>query len=222
MSELPAIVVETAAQVDAAVIWLHGLGADGHDFLPIVQQLQLPASAAIRFLFPHAPVRPISINQGMSMRGWYDLYGLTADAPQDRDGIENSSQRLAALVQQQMAQGIDSRRIILAGFSQGGAVALHCGLRIGVHLNAVMALSTYLCLAEDYPAALGPYARQTPVFMAHGRQDEVLDYSLGRHSADRLIDMQIEVDWREYDMPHSVCGEEVGDIRQWLLHRLSI
>ena len=220
MTELETITIETRDNPDAAVIWLHGLGADGNDFVPLVEQLQLPADTGIRFIFPHAPVRPITLNQGYRMRGWYDLYGLSPDDREDEAGIREASAAIAQLCRQQVAQGIQSQRIILAGFSQGGAVALHCGLRYPEPLAGIMALSTYLCLPQQLATQISPAARNTPVFMAHGRQDDILAYDFGKHSADRLVAAGVTLEWHGYDMGHTVSPAEIADIRRWLLARL--
>ncbi len=216
MSELDSIIIETLEQPDAAVIWLHGLGADGNDFAPIVEQLQLPSHYAIRFIFPHAPMRPITINQGYQMPGWYDISSLSIVEQEDAAGIRDSSAILKALCEEQEASGIDSRRIILAGFSQGGAIALHCGCRYPRALAGIMALSTYLPLPGTLADEISETATETPVFMAHGRQDNVVAYDYGKQSMEQLESFDIEVHWHEYDMEHSVCIEEIQHIRQWL------
>jgi phospholipase/carboxylesterase len=220
MSELDSIIIETQPKPNAAIIWLHGLGADGSDFVPIVDQLQLPSHYAIRFVFPHAPVRPITINQGYQMAGWYDISSLSMDENEDEAGIKESSAILKQLCEEQEAEGIPSSRIILAGFSQGGAIALHCGCRYPKPLAGIMALSTYLALPDSLSDEISDYADETPVFMAHGRQDEVVAYEYGRHSMEQLDANNIEVQWNEYDMGHAVCLEEIQHIRQWLMQQL--
>lgn len=220
MSELDCIVIETQARPDAAIIWLHGLGADGNDFVPIIDQLQLPSDYAVRFIFPHAPVRPITINQGYQMSGWYDISTLSIVDEEDEAGIMESSAILKQLCEEQEADGINSSRIILAGFSQGGAIALHCGCRYPKPLAGIMALSTYLVLAESLSEEISEYADETSVFMAHGRQDEVIAYEYGRQSMEQLEANNIEVQWHEYDMGHAVCLEEIQHIRQWLTQQL--
>ena len=221
MSELETITIETGEKPDAAVIWLHGLGANGHDFVPIVEQLPLPDELAIRFIFPHAPIRPITINQGYAMPGWYDLYSLDKGGKEDREGIIDTSQTISQLCQAQQALGINSQRIILAGFSQGGAIALHCGLRYHDKLAGIMALSTYLCLPETLTQELSPHAISTPIFMAHGRQDDVLTFDFGTSSKETLIANGIHVNWHAYNMAHSVCPEEIVDIGNWIVSCLS-
>jgi phospholipase/carboxylesterase len=220
MSELDSIIIETQPQPDAAIIWLHGLGADGNDFAPIVDQLQLPSHFAIRFIFPHAPVRAITINQGYQMPGWYDISSLSVLEEEDEAGIKESSAILKQLCQEQEADGISSGRIILAGFSQGGAIALHCGCRYPKPLAGIMALSTYLALPETLTDELSDYAVETPVFMAHGQQDDVIAYQYGRQSMEQLEENNIEVQWHEYNMGHAVCQEEIHHISQWLVQQL--
>jgi phospholipase/carboxylesterase len=217
MSKLEAIQLETGKNPGAAVIWLHGLGANGNDFVPIVQQLNLPADLAIRFIFPHAPIRPITINQGYEMPGWYDISNLSIVDGQDDEGIKESSNALHQLSEQQEEQGIDSTRIILAGFSQGGAIALHCGLNYPRPLAGIMALSTYLPQCTTLDSNSSTTNRATPLFMAHGRQDDVVAPDYGKQSCERLQDAGHKVSWHEYPMAHSVCMEEIVDIQNWLL-----
>ncbi len=220
MSKLDSIIIETQKQPDAAVIWLHGLGADGSDFEPIVEQLQLPSHYAIRFIFPHAPVRPITINQGYQMPGWYDISSLSIVEQEDETGIKESSAILKELCEEQEASGIDASRIVVAGFSQGGAIALHCGCRYPRPLAGIMALSTYLPLPESTADEISETANEIPIFMAHGRQDEVVAYEYGKQSMAQLESEEMEVHWHEYDMGHSVCLEEIQHIRQWLTETL--
>lgn len=213
------VVLEPPVPATAAVVWLHGLGADGHDFVPIVAELGLPADAAIRFVFPHAPVRPVAINQGMRMRAWYDI------APdlrrQDAAGIAESGKRVQAYVDAQVAAGIRPERLVLAGFSQGGAMTLHTGLRQQQRLAGLLALSTYLPLPEAF-AKEGVSARaDTPILMCHGTQDSVLPLGLGAWSRDLLRQAGFDVTWKEYPMAHQVCAEEIEVISGWLQARLS-
>jgi phospholipase/carboxylesterase len=214
---LECVELETAAHCTTSVIWLHGLGADGHDFEPIVQELRLPSTAGTRFVFPHAPVRPVTINGGMAMRAWFDLFSVDFGTPQDERGIRASSQEVEKLIQRENQRGRATERIILAGFSQGGAIALHTGWRYRERLLGIMGLSTFLPLAdslESEPA--GPNAK-TPIFMAHGQFDEVIDVRYGRLCAERLATMNNRPEWHEYPMGHAVCAEEVAAIRSWLL-----
>ena len=213
-----AVVLEPAARAAAAVVWLHGLGADGNDFVPIVEELGLPADLPVRFVFPHAPVRPVAINNGMRMRAWYDI------APdmrrQDEAGIRESAAAVEGYLRREIASGIDADRIVLAGFSQGGAITLHAGLRFDQRLAGLLALSTYLPLPERYAAERRPERRDTPILMCHGQYDPMLPLQLGAWSRDLLKQDGYDVDWREYPMQHNVCAEEIGDIAAWLRARL--
>lgn len=220
MSELESIIIETQPDPTAAVIWLHGLGADGNDFAPIIEQLQLPSHYAIRFIFPHAPVRPISINQGYPMPGWYDVSSLSIVEEEDEAGILESSAILTQMCQAQEAAGIPAERLIVAGFSQGGAIALHCGCRYPKQLAGIMALSTYMPLPDTLADEISEDAAETPVFMAHGREDEVIAYDYGKNSAEQMEALGMPVEWYEYDMGHSVCTEEIHHIRQWLTQNI--
>lgn len=215
--ELETIELETGASPDAAVIWLHGLGADGNDFTPIIPQLNLPAGMSIRFIFPNAPVRPITINQGYRMPGWYDIASLNIVGNEDEAGISESCDAIRVLCQQQRNLGIASERIILAGFSQGGAVALYCGLSHPEPLGGIMALSTYLPQCTQF----NEINQNIDIFMAHGSQDDVVSDEYGELSRQRLEKSGYGVKWHEYAMPHSVCMDEIQDIRNWLIQNLS-
>jgi phospholipase/carboxylesterase len=217
MSELDSIIIDTRPDPESAVIWLHGLGADGNDFVPVVEQLQIPSHVGIRFIFPHAPVRPITINQGYPMPGWYDISSQSIVDEEDEAGIKESSAILKQLCEEQEANGISADNIVIAGFSQGGAIALHCGCRYPKPLAGIMALSTYLPLPDTLADEISEAAIETPVFMAHGRQDEVVAYEHGIRSKELLDEYNIDVHWHEYDMGHAVCGEEISHIRQWLM-----
>ncbi|MCH7820809.1 MAG: alpha/beta fold hydrolase [Proteobacteria bacterium] len=204
-----------------SVIWLHGLGADGHDFEPIVAQLRLPDDLPLRFVFPHAPERPVTINGGMSMRAWYDILTLDHEGPNDEVGVRESGAILDALIRREQERGIAARQVVVAGFSQGGAIALHAALRFPERLAGLMALSTYLPLHQTLVAEVidSPEAGNAdlPIFMAHGTFDSVLPMQLGRDSADLLIESNFNVEWHDYPMAHAVCAEEIDDIRTWLL-----
>ena len=213
-----AVVIEPASRPDAAVIWLHGLGADGHDFVPIVPELGLPADLAVRFVFPHAPVRSVTINNGMEMRAWYDI--TPNMRVQDVAGIRESEQVLLKFIQREVASGVPANRIVLAGFSQGGAIALHTGLRYPQPLAGLLALSTYLPLPEQFATEALPARRDTPILMCHGQQDGMLPLQLGAWSRDVLQERGYDVTWREYPMQHQVCAEEIADIGAWLKDRL--
>ena len=216
---LEAIRVETGASPQASVIWMHGLGADGNDFVPIVQELDLSGAPDIRFVFPHAPMQPVSINNGYVMRAWYDvrwgdLEGRSKQA--DEEGVRASQAAIGELIEGELAKGIPAEKIVLAGFSQGGAIALQTGLRYGKRLASVMALSTYLPLPESFDREATAENRGTPVFMAHGTDDNVVAYPMGTRSRDFLVERGYRVEWREYPMQHSVCLEELAHIANWL------
>lgn len=215
---LPHIVLDSGKQPTHSIIWLHGLGADGQDFVPIVDELTL--SRAIRYIFPHAPQRPVTINGGFVMRAWYDISGQNINARQDAEGIRASQTDIEALIAQEVARGIAPQNIFLAGFSQGGAIALHTALRQTIPLGGVLALSTYLPLTDTVPAEVQPSALSTPIFMAHGRSDTVIPLSLASASRDTLLKLGCSVTWHEYAMAHSVCPEELGDIQSWLQQHL--
>lgn len=212
---LEAIEVETAPSPDAAVLWLHGLGADGRDFEPVVPQLQLPRALRVRFVFPHAPVRPVTLNMGMRMRAWYDIAQLGGGLEDDA-GIRASQARIEALIARERARGLSAARIVLAGFSQGGAIALHTGLRHAERLAGILALSTYLPLAGTVAAQAGAANRDAPLFMAHGRFDDMIPIERARQSRAALEALGCRVEWHEYPMPHAVCAEEIADIAAWL------
>jgi phospholipase/carboxylesterase len=216
MSVVESVEIETgSAAIDGSVIWLHGLGADGHDFGPIVPELRLPQELGLRFVFPHAPVRPVTINGGMSMRAWYDILTLDRGGPEDEAGIRASAEILEQLVAREQERGVAPKRIVVAGFSQGGVIALHAGLRARQMLGGIMALSTYLPLKSAFANEV--LRSEVPIFMAHGSLDPVLPMALGRESADLLLANDFRVEWHDYQMAHSVCAEEIDDIRAWLL-----
>ena len=217
---LETIEVETAAKPDASVIWLHGLGADGHDFEPIVPEILRPGERAWRFVFPNAPVRPVTINGGMSMRAWYDLKGLDRKAAEDVAGFRDTDAEIRQLIAKEGARGIATNRVVLAGFSQGGAVSLYSVTRYPEKLAGVMALSCYLPRESSFATEREPANDATPIFMAHGRSDTVLTMSLGVQSRDFLRSQGYAVEWHEYPMPHAVCAAEIADIREFLLRVL--
>ncbi len=225
MSDDPPIVLQTGpdqtAPADAAVIWLHGLGADGNDFVPVVAELNLPATLNIRFIFPHAPVRPITINGGYAMRGWYDITSLDIANRDDIDGIMDSGSILSRLCDEQIAQGVAAERVVVAGFSQGGAIALHAGLRYPETLGGIMALSTYLPMAQSLEQEASAANRAVPVFMAHGLNDEVVALQFGMRTRELLLQQGYPVQWQEYAMGHSVCIDEIRDISDWLTRILT-
>ena len=222
MSErnLPPVQVEPERPADAAVILMHGLGADGHDFESLVPELRLPAEAAIRWVFPHAPIRPVTLNGGMPMRAWFDILGLDRRSEEDTAGVREAAADIRELVRRERERGILADRIVLAGFSQGGAMALYSGLREPERLAGILALSTYMPLAETLKAEAHPANVAVPIFMAHGTLDPVVAPALGEASRDALESLGYDVDWHTYPMPHSLCAEEVGDLREWLLRVL--
>ena len=203
----------------AAVVWLHGLGADGYDFLPIVQQLNLPEDNAIHFVFPHAPVQPVSINQGVAMNAWYDIHELSMHAPEDQAGIFTSMHALEALVTNKFSH-LDPGRILLAGFSQGGALTLHTILHGSVIFGGAIALSTYLPLRALTTQVSPERFMHNEIFMAHGTHDEILPHEIGKLSKDVLLKLGAHVEWHEYPMGHQLCDDQIEDIRTWILKRL--
>jgi phospholipase/carboxylesterase len=217
---LETIEVETAANPNAAVIWLHGLGADGHDFEPIVPEIVRPRERAWRFVFPHAPVRPVSINGGMPMRAWYDLKGVDRRAAEDAAGFRDTDARVRQLIANQGERGIPANRVVLAGFSQGGAVSLYTVPRFPQKLAGVLALSCYLPMMGSFGADRLPANDATPIFMGHGQADNVLPMSLGTQSRDFLKSQGYAVEWHDYPMAHSVCAAEIANIREFLFRVL--
>ena len=214
-----AVEIETAASPDASVIWLHGLGADGHDFEPVVPELRLPPTLRLRFVFPHAPVRPVTLNMGMRMRAWYDILQL-GGGPEDEAGVRASQGMVEALIERERSRGVAARRIVLAGFSQGGAIALHTGLRHGQRLAGILALSTYLPLAGPRQAERSEANRDVPIFMAHGEFDDIIPITRAQQSRQALAAQGYAPQWHSYPMPHSVCGEEIAAIAAWLAGNL--
>ena len=214
--QLEGLEVETAPGPEACVIWLHGLGADGYDFEPIVPVLDLPERPGVRFVFPHAPRQPVTINGGMVMRAWYDVYALEGERREDAAGVRASQARLEALIAREKARGIPAAKLVLAGFSQGGAIALQTGLRHPERLAGVMALSTFLPLAATLAAEASPANRDVPIFMAHGTHDPLIPLARAARSRDLLQEQGYRVELREYPMPHAVCDAEVRDISRWL------
>jgi phospholipase/carboxylesterase len=210
---LPYVEKTTAAEPDASVIWLHGLGADGNDFAGVIPALELPASAAVRFLFPHAPMRPVTVNNGMVMRAWYDIYSERFTDNEDEVGIEASSRQVGELIEQEIERGIDGSRIFVAGFSQGGAIALHCGLHRQRPPAGIIALSTYVPLMERLPDA---GEGRPPILLLHGRDDGLVPLQLAQQSCRLLQNAGYQVDWRVYPHAHTVSIEELQDIGRWL------
>jgi phospholipase/carboxylesterase len=212
---LDAIEIETGPQPAAAVVWLHGLGADGSDFVPVVEALDLPP-APIRFIFPHAPMQPVTINQGYVMRAWYDIVSADLARRADERGVRASQRLVEALLARERSRGIPARHLLLAGFSQGGAIALQTGLRHPERLAGIMALSCYVPLAGTLESERATANRDVPVFMAHGLYDPIIPVGLARDSCDLLARLGYDVEWHEYPMEHSVAPEEVAAIGAWL------
>ena len=211
---LETVEIETTPAPRASVVWLHGLGADGNDFVPIVPELRLPF--AVRFVFPHAPMRAVTINNGAVMRAWYDVRGVGGERREDGDGVRASQAQVEALIAHQTARGIGAKQLVLAGFSQGGAMALHTGLRHAERLAGIMALSCFLPLADTLAKEAAPANRDVPIFFAHGLHDPLIPMARARAARDTLEALGWRLEWHEYPMPHSVCAQEVGHIAQWL------
>ena len=207
--------IETGTPAELSVIWLHGLGADGHDFEPIVPVLDL-GPRKVRFLFPHAPVRPVTINAGMQMRAWYDVRGLALSEKQDAEGIHDSAEKVTALIRNENERGITTDRIVLAGFSQGGAIALHSGLRYPERLAGILALSTYLPLADSLEAEAAPANRETSIFQGHGTMDPMVRIEMGQQTHELLTQRGYQASWNTYPMLHAMHPDEITAIGAWL------
>ena len=218
---LDTIEINTAEHCKYSVIWLHGLGASGHDFEPIVPELKLPEQPGVRFIFPHAPVRPITVNGGATMPGWYDITSLDfGSRQQDTDGVRESAAHIDALIKAEIQRGVPAARIVLAGFSQGGAIALYTALTSEHALCGVIALSTYLPIQETALAEITEHAPKTPVFMAHGQFDEVIELRHAKQSFDVLDKAGMDIEWHDYPIPHSVNADEITDVSNWLKRHL--
>jgi len=213
---LDCVELESAANPAASVVWLHGLGADANDFVPVVRELGLPSTLPVRFVFPNAPVRPVSINNGFRMRAWYDIAAADFNNRADMAGVRESQAQVEALIAREIERGIASNRIVLAGFSQGGAVALYTGLRHAARLAGVMSLSAYLVAADTLAAQAAPVNRDVPIFMAHGSADPMVRFAWGEASWRALVQAGYPVEWHTYPMEHSVCMEEIIAISAWL------
>jgi phospholipase/carboxylesterase len=213
---LPHVELATGPEPAGTVIWMHGLGADGWDFVPIVRELPLPESLVLRFIFPHAPERPVTINNGTVMRAWYDIAMNDIARLPDERGIRASQAEVEALIAREKTRGVDASRIVLAGFSQGGAIALQAGLRHPERLGGIVALSTYLPLQDSLAAEAAPANRATPIFMGHGTQDPIVPLALAEASAAALRTHGYDVEWHAWPMPHSVCAEEVQLLAEFL------
>jgi phospholipase/carboxylesterase len=219
---LDCITLEPTVPATACVIWMHGLGADGNDFVPIVDELGLPANHPVRFVFPNAPTMPVTINGGYVMRAWYDIVSTEIDKRADEAGVRKSASAIDQLVADQRAKGIAANRIVLAGFSQGGVIALQAGLRYPERLGGIMALSTYLACADTLGAEASSANRDLPIFYAHGALDTVISMALAKLSKAKLETHGYRIEWHEYGMPHSVCAEEVDAIAVFLKRVLGI
>lgn len=219
---LTTLEIESTGAARASVIWMHGLGADAHDFEPIVPELNLPAELGVRFVFPNAPVRPVTINGGMRMRAWYDVFSTDLPRRADPDGIYESERAIVALLEREKQRGIPAERIVLAGFSQGGAMALHTGLRYPDQLAGILALSCYLPLANNLNSERRPENQPTPIFMAHGDCDAVIPIRYGQQSAESLQRLGYRLEWQDYDMGHEVCWQEIRDVAKWLGRVLAV
>ena len=217
---LETIELETSATPDAAIIWLHGLGADGNDFVPVVPELVRRGERAWRFVFPHAPARPVTINGGLSMRAWYDIISLEGRAVEDEAGFRDTEREIRGLISREIQRGIRAHRIVLAGFSQGGAVSLYTAPRFPGRLAGVMALSAYLPLASRLAAERDPANLATPIFMAHGLADATLPIRMALDSREQLKSLGYTVEWHQYPMAHALCSQEVADIRHYLFRVL--
>ena len=214
------VTLEPTVPAAASVILLHGLGADGWDFVPIAGELGLPDSLAVRFVFPHAPLRPVTVNAGYVMRAWYDIKAFTPDGRADTEGLAESMRRIDACLEQEVARGINASRIVLAGFSQGGAVALEAGLRFSRRLAGVLALSTYLPFPARLATERSGANADVPILMCHGRLDPVVPMAMGLEARDALQALGYSVEWREYPMQHEVCAAELAEIARWIRARL--
>lgn len=221
MAELETMEAESGPDPTATLIILHGLGADGNDFVPIAQELELESLGAMRFVFPHAPVMPVTINNGYPMRAWYDILGTEEQGVQDEAGLRRSREIVEALLEREKQRGIPAERIVLAGFSQGCAMALLAGLRHRERLAGIAGLSGYMPLPRQTEDERTEANQQTPVFLAHGWKDEVVAFQRGQDSAEALRAMGYAVDWHEYPVGHSVCMEEIADLNEWLLRVLA-
>lgn len=215
MSLLPSVILGPE-NAEYSVIWLHGLGADGHDFEPIAAELEFPTKSKTRFIFPHAPSRPVTINNGYVMPAWYDIVAIDQQAQDDEQGIRASQQQIVSLIEHENSLGVDTKKIVVAGFSQGGSIALQTALRYPESLAGLLGLSTYLTLHDSLEKEASSKNKNIPLMMAHGEYDPVVPFDLATLSKQRLIDMGYAIDWKTYPMEHSVCPQEIVDIGQWL------
>lgn len=217
---LPCVEIEPEGPAHASIIWLHGLGADGNDFVPIVPELGLNPELGVRFVFPHAPAIPVTINQGFVMPAWYDILGMDFDRRHDEVGIRRSTEHVERLIAREQERGVAADHIALAGFSQGGAIALHAGLRHKESLAGIVALSAYLVLGEQLADERSPANNKTPIFQAHGSLDPMVAMQRGVDAREQLLALGYEVEWHDYPMQHQVCIEEIQALGTWLATRL--
>ena len=218
---LPYVEVNPNSHIKATVIWLHGLGDSGNGFAPIVPELRLPDELGIRFVFPHAPMRPITINNGMTMRAWYDITSLDFNQRADSQGVNESSIFVKALIEQEMAKGVPANKIVLAGFSQGGVIALNLGTRLEHSLAGIMSMSSYMSEPEKLSSEAHDANKQTPIFVAHGTHDDVVPVFMGNAAFKVLESNGYQATWHEYAMQHNVCNQQLNDISAWLQDKLS-
>ncbi len=218
---LPCVTIEPSSEHKASIIWLHGLGADGHDFEPIVPELRLNPELGVRFIFPHAPVMPVTINNGYPMRAWYDIRNADLSQREDETGVRRSADQIMHLLQAELDKGIAADKILLAGFSQGGAVTLHLATRLNFKIGGIIALSTYLTVTEKLSAEKTKANLNTPIFMAHGSQDPVVPMQRAQSSAKLLTENGYQILWQDYPMPHAVCPPEIAAISQYIQQQLA-
>lgn len=218
---LPAVEIQAQGEHKASIIWLHGLGDSGNGFAPIAPELKLPAELGVKFIFPHAPIRPVTINNGMEMRAWYDIKSMDMDSRADLEGVIDSSQRVEQLIEAEIASGIDSNKIMLIGFSQGGVIALHLGARYKKALAGIVALSTYMCAPQSLSVEKSVENQNTPILFAHGQQDEVVPLFLGNSAFQTMQQNGYPVQWKEYAMQHNVCMPEINDISAFIQAKLA-
>jgi phospholipase/carboxylesterase len=217
---LDCVEVQTSPAPTASVLWLHGLGADGYDFVPLVRELEVNGAPRLRYVFPHAPMIPVTINNGFVMRAWYDIRTADLAHREDEGGIRASQAAVEDLIEREVGRGIGRERIVLAGFSQGAAITLQAGLRQAAPVAGLVALSGYLPLAEQFAAERHPASVRVPILMAHGRDDPVVPVARATRSRDLLVSLGYDVRWHDYPMPHSVCAEEIEAIARFLRDRL--
>lgn len=221
MSSIPCVEIQPQGEHKATVIWLHGLGDSGHGFAPIVPEFNLPEALGIRFVFPHAPERPVTINGGMSMRAWFDIKTMDFNNRADLSGVLESAALIEQLIRAEIDKGIPAHKIVLAGFSQGGVIALHLGPRFTEALGGIIALSTYMCEPKRLATERHTANSHTPIFMGHGDHDDVVPVAMGKNAFNVLTELNYKVSWQSYPIQHNVCMEEFTAISQWLQERLA-